>query len=529
MKTMGMSSLSNSAILFRPLHFGIGGSTASSSSFRPRNQKNAATFFLSSSLLPISQSTHFPSLSVFPNVMDSNRLRTSAFNKGRKVDTTLFEMDEEEEVDESIDFDDEIDDADNDDGEDGEEGMFVPLEKMKKWLENKPRGFGEGKVYDTSIEDKLLEDIEQSREAQTVNVNNLKNNPVKPGSKKDDHKNKKVESVPVGIRVRVGNLPRKKNIHRDLKAAFDGVSGLLNISPAVSGNKKTKDPVCKGFAYVDFKREVDAIRFVQNFSGHKLTFGRIQKQIKCEMMNPARELSDNESITPVVASFRFVDSSNAIFNTNDSSSDLSLESLSDEVKDQDDELVSDEFDDQDDELVYDEFDDQDDVLVLDEFDDQDEELVSDEFDDQDDELVSDEFDELDDEFDEVEIGKGRNNINAISLVEAKDAAIMEMTSKREDDSSRLERIRALEKKLLARGRQQRDPKEQKDQKLERVRSIKKKVVTKRNQQKFPKEQKVQKLDIPGSSKRLKIKEKAQLTGVFSKYGLKTPLTPKEES
>ncbi|KAK8639645.1 hypothetical protein V6N13_138017 [Hibiscus sabdariffa] len=513
MKTMGMPSLSNSAILFTPLHFGIGGSTTS----RAHNQKNPTTFFPFSSLLPLSQSTHFPSLSVLPNVIDSNRLRASAFNKGRKADTTLFEMDDEDqEDDEFIDFDDELDVADDDDGE---EGMFVPLGKMKKWLENKPRGFGEGKVYDTSIEDKLLEEIEQSRQAQIVNVNNLKIDPVKPGSKKDDQKNKKVvENVPGGIRVRVGNLPKKKNIHRDLKAAFDGVSGLINISPAVSGNKKTKDPVCKGFAYIDFKREVDATRFVQNFSGHKLTFGRIQKQIKCEMMNPAHEeLSENESITHVVASSRFADSSNPDFNMNNSSSDLSLESLSDEVKDQDDELVLDEFDDQDDELVSDEFDDQDDEFVLDEFDDQD------------DELVSDEFDEQDDEFDEVELAEGRNNINAISVPEAKDTDIMESKFKREVDSSRLERIRALEKKLLARGRQQRVPEEQKDQKLEKVRSVKKKVVAKRNQQKFPKEQKVQKLDIPGSAKRLKIKEKAQLTGVFSKYGLKTPLISKEES
>ena len=57
--------------------------------------------------------------------------------------------------------------------------------------------------------------------------------------------------------MRVVNLPKKKSIHRDLKVAFDGVSGIINISPAVSGNKKTKDPVCKGFAFVDFKREVD--------------------------------------------------------------------------------------------------------------------------------------------------------------------------------------------------------------------------------------------------------------------------------
>lgn len=57
------------------------------------------------------------------------------------------------------------------------------------------------------------------------------------------------------------NLPKKKNVHRDLKVAFKEVSGVLNIAPAVTGNKKTKDPVCKGFALVDFKSEVDANRY----------------------------------------------------------------------------------------------------------------------------------------------------------------------------------------------------------------------------------------------------------------------------
>jgi len=48
---------------------------------------------------------------------------------------------------------------------------------MRQWTQNKPRGFGEGKVYDTKLEDKLLEELEQSRVAQLANINNLKNNP----------------------------------------------------------------------------------------------------------------------------------------------------------------------------------------------------------------------------------------------------------------------------------------------------------------------------------------------------------------
>lgn len=62
------------------------------------------------------------------------------------------------------------------------------------------------------------------------------------------------------FRVRLVNLPKKKNIHRDLKLAFKGVPGMLDIAPVVSGNEKTRDPVCKGFAFMDFKSQDDAQR-----------------------------------------------------------------------------------------------------------------------------------------------------------------------------------------------------------------------------------------------------------------------------
>jgi len=68
--------------------------------------------------------------------------------------------------------------------------------------------------------------------------------------------------VPVRSRVRLVNLPKKRNIDRDLKSAFEGIPGITNIVPAVIGNKKTRDPVCKGFAFVDFKHEDDAVRCV---------------------------------------------------------------------------------------------------------------------------------------------------------------------------------------------------------------------------------------------------------------------------
>jgi hypothetical protein len=63
-----------------------------------------------------------------------------------------------------------------------------------------------------------------------------------------------------GIRVRLWNLPKKKNIHRDLQSAFKGFRGILHINPAISGNKKTRDPVCKGFAFVDLATDEAAAR-----------------------------------------------------------------------------------------------------------------------------------------------------------------------------------------------------------------------------------------------------------------------------
>lgn len=65
-----------------------------------------------------------------------------------------------------------------------------------------------------------------------------------------------------GFRVRLVSLPKKKNIHRDLRVAFQGVPGIVNIVPVVSGNEKTRDPVCKGIAFVDFKNKDEAQRYI---------------------------------------------------------------------------------------------------------------------------------------------------------------------------------------------------------------------------------------------------------------------------
>ncbi|CAK9137819.1 unnamed protein product [Ilex paraguariensis] len=58
---------------------------------------------------------------------------------------------------------------------------------------------------------------------------------------------------------------------------------------------------------------------------------------------------------------------------------------------------------------------------------------------------------------------------------------------------------------------------------EKSRANGKKLVAKRKGEKVPK------FNIPGSANRLKIKEKAVLTDVFSKYGPKSPVSVKEQS
>ncbi|KAL7586911.1 hypothetical protein Lser_V15G41291 [Lactuca serriola] len=92
------------------------------------------------------------------------------------------------------------------------------------------------------------------------------------------------EAIPNGIRVRLNNLPKKKNIHRDLKEAFKSFSEIINIIPAVMGNKNTRERICKGFAFVDFKSEKEANRFVDIISTEPITFGKVEKQIRCEIM-----------------------------------------------------------------------------------------------------------------------------------------------------------------------------------------------------------------------------------------------------
>lgn len=89
---------------------------------------------------------------------------------------------EVEEID-NLDDDDDVDVDDFIGDEDDDDEVIMPLRNMKKWLEHKPKGFGVDKVYDTAVEDKLMEEIEQSRKAQLANINKLKNNPVNASAK----------------------------------------------------------------------------------------------------------------------------------------------------------------------------------------------------------------------------------------------------------------------------------------------------------------------------------------------------------
>ncbi|KAJ9187614.1 hypothetical protein P3X46_003044 [Hevea brasiliensis] len=407
-------------------HLSYFSSSSSTASSRFLPFKNSC--FLSSPLL--SQRTHFSFCSLLgkrDDILCGNEIK-----KQRKGGTALMEMSDLDGVDE---MDDELDDFDDENEDVEDEEMFLPFGKMKKWLENKPRGFGEGKVYDTSIEDKMLEEMERSRKAQAANINKLKNNPINSSPKKDNQNKKVTDVVPSGFRVHVVNLPKKKNILRDLKSAFKEVPGVINMIPAVSGNKKTKDPICKGFAFVDFNSEEDAIRFVQQFSGQNVAFGRIQKQIKCVMTNSHSSISsDDES----------ADSSYSGSNLmvpapeEDKSSHIDMDDSSFEETSPEDGFVTEKLQD-----------------VVDN-------------------LESFSISELD------------SNDNMESMTEPTPSSF---SLKKQNKS------KATKKKTIVKGRRE----------------------------------KVPKMEIPGSGKKLKIKEKAVLTNVFSKYGLHSSLASKEDS
>ncbi|XP_028796215.1 uncharacterized protein LOC114751707 [Neltuma alba] len=125
------------------------------------------------------------------------------------------------------------------------------------------------------------------------------------------------------------------------KAETAEIPGIVDIVPALSGNKKTRDLVCKGFAFVYYKCERDAARFVQLYSGQTVPFGKIQKRIKCELLNEMSPVSaslessqdDTNAATPQLIVPAIEESSNE-----DSNMDNSAFSSRDETASCSDEL-----------------------------------------------------------------------------------------------------------------------------------------------------------------------------------------------
>ncbi|KAF3782163.1 hypothetical protein EJ110_NYTH35078 [Nymphaea thermarum] len=192
-------------------------------------------------------------------------------------------------------FDDFDEEGENEDVGGIDDGELLPFDKMRSWLEKRPRGFGEEKTYETSLEDQLLQEIEQSRKALEANLNNLKRNKSKSESLKQPLKQQQ-DVIPGRARIRVGNLPKKKNIHRYLRSSFKGFPGLLNISPTVTGNKTTRDPICKGFAFLDFESDATANRFLELYSGQTVVFDLDTKVSGSESTNLPMEPSYRSEI-----------------------------------------------------------------------------------------------------------------------------------------------------------------------------------------------------------------------------------------
>ncbi|CAH2066534.1 unnamed protein product [Thlaspi arvense] len=395
-------------------------------------------------------------------------------DSGLKESEISIDDDGEEGDDEDEDWGEFDLEGEGDGDEDEDEGEYLPMEKMKRWLEKKPRGFGVGKKYETSVEDKLLDEIEQSWKAQAANLNKLKNDPLKPQLKRGDNLIKETQS---GFRVRVTNLPRKKNVHRDLKTAFK----------------------------------------------ERLSFGKVVKQIKCQVV----ECSSTQSVSEEIYSdtvFEELPFSGleAVANADAVVEDTFVDSWEDSSDDDSDEDVDETEEEEDEgnrisssvespiELRRDskpELRSQKQVVKREIR--EHEELET---------LVGETTLDDDDESDVEEVAE--ENLEPL---------ISTMSS---SDEQRVDRIRKLELKLLGRetllgGGGDSDKPEAKlgsgvEGKKKEKKKKKKKILVK-GKAKMPSS-----IEIPGSSKRLKVKEKALLTGVLVKYAAKAASTSNDK-
>ncbi|CAE5963649.1 unnamed protein product [Arabidopsis arenosa] len=457
---------------------------------------------------------------------------------------------EEEEDDDDEDWGEFDEEDEGEEEEDEDEGEFLPMDKMKKWLEKKPRGFGLGKKYETSIEDKLLDEIQQSWKAQAANLNKLKNDPLKSQQlKRDNNLLKGTGETEIGFRVRVTNLPKKKNVHRDLKVAFKEVSGVLSITPAVSGNKKTKDPVCKGFAHVDFKSEIDANRFVKQFTGQSLAFGKVIKQIKCQVV----EFTSDESVSKEVYldngfkvqklpysglegdSNANVVEEEAFLSSGEEEDDSEEELYETEVEEDVQNHISSSIESPPVELRRDlktelKFEKEVVKREIREHEELETPLVSFQAN-KSEEAVAET--RLDDEQSEEAVAETLldNELDGDDVEEVAEENLEPLNSSLSSSSeeNQVARIRRLEQKLLGKekllgGGVGFDKPEAKPARVEgKKKEKKKKKILVKGQAK-----KSSKIEIPGSSKRLKVKEKALLTGVLVKYAAKVASTSNNE-
>uniref|UniRef100_A0A0D9VFF2 RRM domain-containing protein n=1 Tax=Leersia perrieri TaxID=77586 RepID=A0A0D9VFF2_9ORYZ len=189
-------------------------------------------------------------------------------------------------------FDEESEEDEDYDGEGEEEDDEEEVEVDEdEYLKNRPKpvGFGAGKTYTTDIEEQLLREMGLGGGRRTTPAKS-KNRAAASISAKETGE----DLNDGGVRVRVWNLPKKKNIHKDLNLAFKGFPGLKNIEPAVSANKKTRDPICKGFAYLKLESLEAASRFVELYSQKAVSFGKVQKPIKCCIVD-AQSSIDSEN------------------------------------------------------------------------------------------------------------------------------------------------------------------------------------------------------------------------------------------
>ncbi|KAB2624672.1 hypothetical protein D8674_016332 [Pyrus ussuriensis x Pyrus communis] len=272
------------------------------------------------------------------------------------------------------------------------------------------------------------------------------------------------------------------------RSSGSGVSGLVSINR------------------VHFKTENDATSFVEMFSSQSVTFGKIQKQIKCELRYA--------TCSPTNC-FWIGRDHKADFDSDNCSMDTSEGTILDEYEGSDVEIDGPELED-----AIKQSSDNDNARQLTVSELEEDQKADSDLDDSSldtwEESIVDEYDGSDFELDEPELEDSIENLESISGsdLDGRDRDSMESWTESESlsaDSSSSNQllVKAKEEKLprqkpVVKGKVESSPKNKKKKKL----NVKQKAV------------KVPKLTVGGSAKRLKVKEKAVLGDVFAKYGSK---------